>query len=195
MDGSFFSDLLASIAERGRSVLKLTAWPRDAENVGRARRDVQRAAHRAGRGLRNRACERDSRPVPRAFPTSTKTRSIVRWPTISGPTDAGSRTRWRASLRPAEDPRRARSTTLPSRAGRNSSVVSTARRAARPPWWRCAPTFIEAMRGDPRPCNRRSRFSAPLRLLVQPRLSGAAPDRLVLAGRDPGEDHPLRGGA
>ena len=32
MDGSFFSDLLASIAERGRSVLKLTAWPRDADN-------------------------------------------------------------------------------------------------------------------------------------------------------------------
>jgi malonyl-CoA decarboxylase len=34
MDGSFFSDLLASIAERGRSVLKMTAWPRDAENAG-----------------------------------------------------------------------------------------------------------------------------------------------------------------
>ncbi|HKN30076.1 MAG TPA: malonyl-CoA decarboxylase [Roseiarcus sp.] len=33
MDGSFFSDLLASIAERGRSVLKLTAWPRDADNA------------------------------------------------------------------------------------------------------------------------------------------------------------------
>jgi malonyl-CoA decarboxylase len=32
MDGSFFSDLLASIAERGRSVLKLTAWPRDGGN-------------------------------------------------------------------------------------------------------------------------------------------------------------------
>jgi malonyl-CoA decarboxylase len=32
MDGSFFSDLLSSIAERGRSVLKLTAWPRDADN-------------------------------------------------------------------------------------------------------------------------------------------------------------------
>ena len=29
MDGSFFSDLLASIAERGRSVLKMTAWPRE----------------------------------------------------------------------------------------------------------------------------------------------------------------------
>ena len=34
MDGSFFSDLLASIAERGRSVLKLTAWPREADNGG-----------------------------------------------------------------------------------------------------------------------------------------------------------------
>jgi len=32
MDGSFFSDLLASIAERGRSVLKLTAWPREADS-------------------------------------------------------------------------------------------------------------------------------------------------------------------
>ncbi len=32
MDSAFFSDLLASIAERGRSVLKLTAWPRDPEN-------------------------------------------------------------------------------------------------------------------------------------------------------------------
>jgi malonyl-CoA decarboxylase len=30
MDSAFFSDLLTSIAERGRSVLKLTAWPRDA---------------------------------------------------------------------------------------------------------------------------------------------------------------------
>ena len=32
MDSAFFSDLLTSIAERGRSVLKLTAWPRDADN-------------------------------------------------------------------------------------------------------------------------------------------------------------------
>jgi malonyl-CoA decarboxylase len=30
MDSSFFSELLTSIAERGRSVLKLTAWPREA---------------------------------------------------------------------------------------------------------------------------------------------------------------------
>jgi malonyl-CoA decarboxylase len=32
MDSAFFSDLMASIAERGRSVLKLTAWPRDTAN-------------------------------------------------------------------------------------------------------------------------------------------------------------------
>jgi len=32
MDSAFFSDLLSSIAERGRSVLKMTAWPRDSAN-------------------------------------------------------------------------------------------------------------------------------------------------------------------
>jgi malonyl-CoA decarboxylase len=32
MDGSFFSELLTSIAERGRSVLKLSPWPREAGN-------------------------------------------------------------------------------------------------------------------------------------------------------------------
>jgi malonyl-CoA decarboxylase len=34
MDGSFFPDLLASIAERGRSLLKLTAWPRETGDGG-----------------------------------------------------------------------------------------------------------------------------------------------------------------
>jgi malonyl-CoA decarboxylase len=32
MDSAFFSDLLASIADRGRSVLKLSPWPRDVED-------------------------------------------------------------------------------------------------------------------------------------------------------------------
>ena len=32
MDSAFFSDLLSSIAERGRSVLKLAPWPRDADD-------------------------------------------------------------------------------------------------------------------------------------------------------------------
>jgi malonyl-CoA decarboxylase len=43
MDSAFFSDLLASIAERGRSVLKLTAWPRDAENRAGSLIDMCRA--------------------------------------------------------------------------------------------------------------------------------------------------------
>ena len=32
MDSAFFSDLLTSIAERGRSVLRLTSWPKNADN-------------------------------------------------------------------------------------------------------------------------------------------------------------------
>ena len=41
----------------------------------------------------------------------------------------------------------------------------------------------------------RRRFRAPVLLLVQPRLPGAAPDRLVDARDRAGKDHPLRGGA
>ncbi len=49
MDSAFFSDLLASIAERGRSVLKLTAWPRDADNRAGSLADMC-AALLTGRG-------------------------------------------------------------------------------------------------------------------------------------------------
>jgi malonyl-CoA decarboxylase len=49
MDNSFFSDLLASIAERGRAVLKLSPWPRDAENRAASLADMCRALI-SGRG-------------------------------------------------------------------------------------------------------------------------------------------------
>ncbi len=49
MDSAFFSDLLASIAERGRSVLKLSPWPRDAENRANSLADMCRALL-SGRG-------------------------------------------------------------------------------------------------------------------------------------------------
>jgi malonyl-CoA decarboxylase len=49
MDNSFFSDLLASIAERGRAVLKLSPWPRDAENRAASLADMCRALL-SGRG-------------------------------------------------------------------------------------------------------------------------------------------------
>ncbi len=43
MDNSFFSDLLASIAERGRAVLKRSPWPRDAENRAASLAEMCRA--------------------------------------------------------------------------------------------------------------------------------------------------------
>src|SRR2546427_576402 len=46
-----------------------------------------------------------------------------------------------------------------------------------------------------RPCPGRRRFRASVLVVVQPRLPGAAADRLVDAGDRAGEDHPLRGGA
>ena len=49
MDNSFFSDLLASIAERGRAVLKLSPWPRDAENRAASLADMCRGLI-SGRG-------------------------------------------------------------------------------------------------------------------------------------------------
>ena len=99
-----------------------------------------------------------------SFPTPTKALSSARWPTSSDPTGAGWKTRWPASWRPAEDPQRARSTTPPSRAGRNSSAVSIGPPAAR------APLVRDARRPPRRPC-RRSRprrsldrdFPAPVR--------------------------------
>ena len=50
-------------------------------------------------------------------------------------------------------------------------------------------------RSSRRPQGGRCRFRASVLVVVQPRLPGAAPDRLVDAGDDPGKDHPLRGGA
>ncbi len=49
MDSAFFSDLLASIAERGRAVLKLSPWPRDVENRAASLAEMCRALL-SGRG-------------------------------------------------------------------------------------------------------------------------------------------------
>jgi malonyl-CoA decarboxylase len=49
MDSAFFSDLLASIAERGRAVLKFSPWPRDADNRAASLADMCRALL-SGRG-------------------------------------------------------------------------------------------------------------------------------------------------
>ncbi len=49
MDSAFFSDLLASIADRGRAVLKFSPWPRDADNRAASLADMCRALL-SGRG-------------------------------------------------------------------------------------------------------------------------------------------------
>ncbi len=49
MDTAFFSDLLASIAERGRSVLKLSPWPREADGRAESLANMCRALV-SGRG-------------------------------------------------------------------------------------------------------------------------------------------------
>ena len=46
-------------------------------------------------------------------------------------------------------------------------------------------------RSPRRPQGGRCRFRSSVLVVVQPRLPGAAPDRLVDAGDDPGKDHPL----
>ena len=194
MDSAFFSDLLASIAERGRSVLKLTAWPRDADNRAGSLADMCGAlltgrGEASGvalaseilaryRGLSDADKDAFFRALADEFgPDRQRVQdAVARW------SAAGERSR-----------RRARSTTPPSRAGRSCSAASIARPAARRRWWRCAPTSSSRMREDRGLADGRPRFPASVRLVVQSRLSGAAPDRLVLARRDPGEDHPLRG--
>ena len=55
--------------------------------------------------------------------------------------------------------------------------------------------LLDAHRPSRRSHGGRCRFRPSVLVVVQPRLPGAAPDRLVDAGDDPGEDHPLRGGA
>ena len=55
--------------------------------------------------------------------------------------------------------------------------------------------LLKHLREHPELRRRRRRLRASLRLVVQPRLPGAAPHRLDDAGEHPREDHPLRGGA
>ena len=79
-------------------------------------------------------------------------------------------------------------------AGAVAPAQSRARRH-RARWCACASSC--SMRIDPprRPRGGRRRLRPSVLVVVQPRLPGAAPDRLVDAGDHPGKDHPLRGGA
>ena len=98
-----------------------------------------------------------------------------------------------ARSRPTRPPPKC--TPPPSRAGRSCSAGSISRPAAPPRWCACASNLIDVLahRDDSRAGRRR--FRASVLVLVQSRLPGAAPHRLVDAGDHSGKDHPLRGGA
>ena len=140
MDGSFFSDLLASIAERGRSVLKLTAWPRETDNGG-SLADMS-GALLSGRG--------EASGVALASEILARYRDLSEVDKASffraladdfGPDQRPKFEDALARFSATGDPLRARSTMRPSRAGRSFFVGSTAPRAARPRSSPCAPTF------------------------------------------------------
>ena len=90
--------------------------------------------------------------------------------------------------------RRQAASRRPSRGGSSCSAASIWRPTAPPRWCTCASNcstpWIIATTSRPS-----TTISPPVLVLVQPRLPGAAPDRLVDAGAHSREDHPLRGGA
>ena len=67
MTNAFFSDLLASIADRGRSVLKVKPWPKDAGNRTESLIEMCRALL-TGQGEASGVAlaAENSAPVPRA---------------------------------------------------------------------------------------------------------------------------------
>ena len=195
MSNAFFYDLLASIAERGRSMLKIKPWPKDADNrVESVGRGLPGFGRGAGRGVGGRARRRDHRALSRARSVRScgvlpRARRRVRARSRAG---AGRDRQLRFGRRRSggeRNPLRLRAASsrivpaAQSRAGRH-------RRAGRD-----ARGFAPAREPEPVARHRRSRFSASVRFVVQSRLSGVAPHRLVLAGCASGKDHPLRGGA
>ena len=159
-----------------------------------ARRVLPGAGRRAGRGLGGRARRRDPAPLPRA--RSVRSCGVL-WRAcrrVRARSRAGHdghrqfRLRRRRGRR-ERNPLRLRAApprpvpAAQSRAGRHRGAGRDARRP------------VGADEPEPVARHRRSRFSPSVRFVVQSRLSGVAPHRLVLAGGAAREDHPLRGGA
>ena len=195
MSNAFFYDLLASIADRGRSMLKIKPWPKDADNrveqlVEDCRALVEGRGEASGVALAAEVIGRY-----RALDPSDHAAFFSALADDFGP----DRERVRDAIANFESGRRrsggernplrfraAPSRAVPaaqSRAGRHRGAGRDARGPA------------PAREAEPVARHRRSRFSASVRFVVQSRLSGVAPHRLVLAGGASGKDHPLRGGA
>ena len=198
MNASFFHDMLGSIAERGRALLERTASrpevraetkaPETLESLSRALLSGRGEASGVAlaRQLLDRYAGEPIAGADRVLPAAgAGVRSGPRrdWPRL-GRLSAG-----HLAAQPARP------------AGGSGAAPAGAVPAAQPGAGRNRRPGRHARGPDPAwrqragPAQGRRRLRAPVRLLVQPRLSAPAPDRLVDAGRHPGADHPLRGRA
>ena len=195
MSNAFFYDLLASVAERGRSMLKIKPWPKDAESrveqlVDDCRALVEGRGEASGVALASEVMGRYRALDPSdhaAFfatladdfgPDRARVRDAVAKFESDGDEAAASEIHY------ASEPRRHELFRRLNRAPGGTAAL-VAMRA----------DLLQLLNQNPSLGDRRSRFSASVRFVVQSRLSGVAPHRLVFAGGASGKDHPLRGGA
>ena len=140
MSNAFFYDLLASIADRGRSMLKIKPWPKDADNrveqlVEDCRALVEGRGEASGVALAAEVLGRY-----RALDPSDHAAFFRALADDFGPDRERVRDAVANFGSDGDEARRAKSTTPPSRAVTSCSGGSIARRAAPPRWSRCAPT-------------------------------------------------------
>ena len=192
MANAFFSDLLSTISERGRSLLRRGEPDDGKERRLRPDRIVRGAAVGPRRSLRHRDGARGARPLPRArraragvafFETLARDYGPDRERLAQG--DRGlagaARRRQRQRVHFASEPRRQELIRRLNRApGGTSDLV--AMRA----------DLLDAHEWPQGSRRARPRRRASARLVVQQGISRAAQDRLVDAGEHSRTDHPLR---
>ena len=194
MANAFFSDLLSTISERGRTLLR-RGGPSDSQ-PGRLRTagTVRGAAVGPRRSLRHRDRARRVRRLPR--PRRRRPAVVLRGAgprlrpgprkAVAGDRELARAAERRRRQRPAFCVRAAAAGTDPPaqpRARRHQRAGVDARRSA----------FADE--GQQGSGGARPRRRASAVVLVQQGISRAAQDRLVDAGEYSGTDHPLRGGA
>ena len=194
MANAFFSDLLSTISERGRTLLRRG----DRSDAGRTPPNCSNYARRCCRAAAKPPAPRWRARCSTAITTSTPPAGLPssrRWRATSAPTASRlsqAIETWRAQAerrrrqRPAFRLRAAAAGTDPPaqpRAGRHQRTGGDARRSA----------FADE--GQQGSGSARPRRRASAVVLVQQGISRAAQDRLVDASQHSGTDHPLRGGA
>ena len=195
MNTSFFSEMLQSIADRSRALIKRErrepAHERSAGIVELCEELLSGRGEASGVALAQEILARyartDHRPAHRLFRSAGHHLRPRSAPASTAPLPT-----WRQAptadnaVGTAPSERAAAARTVPpaqSRPRRHRGAGAHARAIAR-------------RHGASRRSRRhRQRFRPSVLVLVQSRLPGAAPDRLVDLGGDPGKDHPLRGGA